>query len=244
MNQFATFADTPAMRGWPLCAATQQEVFGSTADAAAAAFALHLAQDEITQYRETEPSAQIQQWLWVQDRSSIRLSGRPFFHALPRALQAGLIHISAGKPKDALFAIEEGLRCSDFAFVIGELAGDPKALDFTASRRLSVASERYGVPLYLVRNDANADLSAARRRWQVVPHLSEQAKWNVRAPGSSRWRAKLFRARGIPPGEWIVSKNNEPQPCTGNASETAAPTHPVDLAAHAGDQSLAGQYAA
>ena len=50
------------------------------------------------------------------------------------------------------------MRCRDLAFVIGELAGNPKALDFTSSRRLSLAAEKHGVPLVLVRLDAGARL--------------------------------------------------------------------------------------
>ena len=74
----------------------------------------------------------------------------------------------AATPEDALFALEEGLRCRELACVIGEIAGNPKALDFTASRRLSLAAERHGVPLVLVRLDAARDLCSARMRWQVA----------------------------------------------------------------------------
>ena len=51
--------------------------------------------------------------------------------------------------------------------MIGEIAGNPRALDFTASRRLTLAAEQHGVPLWLVRLDAARDLVSARMRWEV-----------------------------------------------------------------------------
>src|SRR5690606_21994750 len=110
--------------------------------------------------------------LWVQDRTAVRLNGRPYRPGLPAELRHRLIHVTAEKAEDALFALEEGLRCRDFVFVLGELAGNPKALDFTASRRLSLAAERHGVPLWLVRLDAARDLSSARMRWEARPAAS------------------------------------------------------------------------
>jgi protein ImuA len=205
----------------PACTPTQQEIFGGQDAASAAAFALLLATHS-EQSRRTH-------WLWVQDRQSIRTTGRPFLHGLPATLQTGLIHIAARTAEDALFALEEGVRCADFAFVIGEIAGDPKALDFTASRRLSVASERHGVPLFLIRNGGHADLSAARRRWRVTAAPSHPNPWNARAPGAARWQADLFRARNLPPALYHVDDANGWQRHAG----TSAP-YPVDLAAAAG----------
>ena len=96
--------------------------------------------------------------LWVQDEGSRRKTGRPYRPGLPEHLRHRLIHVAAATPEDALFALEEGLRCRDLAFVIGEIAGNPRALDFTASRRLSLAAEKHGTALWLVRLDAARDL--------------------------------------------------------------------------------------
>ena len=117
-----------------------------------------------------------------------------------------MIHVAAKGPEDALFALEEGLRCRDLAFVIGELAGNPRALSFTASRRLSLATERHGVPFWLVRLDARRDLGSARLRWDARAAPSAPPRWNGQAPGAAAWRAELFRARGHPPGEWVLGE--------------------------------------
>src|SRR4051794_28337760 len=77
--------------------------------------------------------------LWVQDRMAILQSGRVHPPGLP---SQNLIHVEARDARDALWAMEEGVRCACLSAVIGELWGDPRALDFTATRRLAVASER------------------------------------------------------------------------------------------------------
>jgi protein ImuA len=123
---------------------------------------------------------------------------------LPRGLRHRLIHVAVRSPEDALFALEEGLRCRDLAFVMGEITGNPRALDMTASRRLSLAAEKHGVPLWLVRLDASRDLSSARQRWAVRAAASPEPRWNPAAPGMPTWQADLFRARRHPPGTWML----------------------------------------
>ena len=144
-------------------------------------------------------------WLWVQDSAALRLTGRPYRPGLPRALRHRLIHVATKTPEDALFALEEGLRCRDLVFVLGEVAGNPRALSFTASRRLSLLAERHGTPLWLVRIDAAQDLSSARQRWQVRAAPSLPPRWNAHAPGLPAWQADLFRARSHPPGQWRIA---------------------------------------
>lgn len=140
--------------------------------------------------------------LWVQDRMAIIESGRIY----PPGLGGGeLIHVEARDAKLALWAMEEGLRCSGLSGVIGELWGDPAALDFTATRRLAVAAERSQVPCWLVRLAGTANLSGARMRWRIASMPSIANPFDPRASGSSAWEAELFRARGHQPGRWGVA---------------------------------------
>jgi protein ImuA len=173
------------------------EVFASAREGSGAGLALALALDAVEQGEERP-------WLWVQDGAALRLSGRPYRPGLPRGLRHRLIHVAAQTPEDGLFALEEGLRCRDLAFVIGELAGNPRALSFTAQRRLSLAAEQHGTPLWLVRLDAARDLSSARLRWEAKAAPSLAPRWNATAPGAPAWQAELFRARNHPPGEWTL----------------------------------------
>jgi protein ImuA len=140
--------------------------------------------------------------LWVQDRMAILESGRIHPPGLP---SQDLIHIEARDARDALWAIEEGVRCSALSSVIGEIWGDPRALDFTATRRLAVASERSGVPCWLVRLGGTANLSGARMRWRIASAPSLLNQLDPRAPGTPAWDAELFRARGMPPGRWSLA---------------------------------------
>ncbi|WP_240530225.1 hypothetical protein [Novosphingobium sp. PC22D] len=182
------------------------EIFAAGSEAAGAALALAFALDHM-RARRSDPVADVpdeRMWLWVQDREALRRTGRPYRPGLPQGLRHRLIHVAAKSPEDALFALEEGLRCRDLAFVIGEIAGNPRALDFTVSRRLTLAAERHGVPLWLVRIDAARDLSSARMRWQAASAPSIRPRWNPQAPGTPAWRAELFRARRHPPGEWVL----------------------------------------
>lgn len=185
------------------------EIFASARDASGAGLALALACDALrVAARVGDPVAESEDRrhvLWVQEAGAIKQSGRPYLHGLPRSLRDRLIHVEAKTPEDALFALEEGLKCRDLACVIGEMVGNPRALDFTASRRLSLAAEKHGVPLWLVRLEAEADLSSARMRWRVEPASSPCPRWNAEAPGTPTWKAELFRARRHAPGKWIVS---------------------------------------
>lgn len=209
LSSFPTGGGLPArarvLRWRPgLGGAQHSEIFapGNEGSGAAVALALALALDAAA-------ADEARSLLWVQDKTALRLTGRPYRPGLPASLRSRVIHVAAARPEDALFALEEGLRCRDLAGVIGEIAGNPRALDFTASRRLALAAERHGTPLFLVRLDAARDLSAARMRWQVRAAPSPPPRWNAQAPGRPAWRAELFRARVHPPGEWILHRDEK-----------------------------------
>jgi len=140
--------------------------------------------------------------LWIQDRMAILESGRIHPPGLP---VQNLIHVETRDARDALWAMEEGVRCAGLSAVIGELWGDPKALDFTATRRLAVAAERSGTPCWLVRLGGTANLSGARMRWRSASAPSLIHPLDPKAPGLAAWDAELFRARGSPPGRWSIA---------------------------------------
>jgi protein ImuA len=216
------------------------EVFAQASDASGAGLALALARDALRVAAEAAgPLAEAEdrrQVLWVQDARAIRLTGRPYCHGLPPELAERLIHVEAARPEDALFALEEGLKCRDLACVIGEIAGNPRSLGFTASRRLSLAAERHGVALWLVRLDAEADLSSARMRWRVEVAASARPRWNADAPGEPAWQAELFRARSHAPGQWTLTHDTTD---FGKRLAVATAPHPRDLVRPTVGRSLA-----
>ena len=168
--------------------------------------------------------------LWVQERMAILESGRIHPPGLPGA---DLIHVEARDARDALWAMEEGLRCAAIGAVIGELWGDPAALDFTATRRLAVAAERHGVAAWLVRLGGSANLSGSRLRWRVASLPSLAHRFNPRAPGAPAWDAELFRARGSVPGRWSLVH----EPADGGAAAA------FRLVAEPGDRPLGASFA-
>ena len=217
-------ARAPRWRPGLSAGSLHNEVFASSEEGSGAGLALALALDGMRACEERRRGV-----LWVQDAAAIRLTGRPYRAGLPEKLRHRLIHVAAREPADALFALEEGVRCRDLACVIGEIAGNPRALDFTASRRLSLAAEKHGVPLYLVRLDAARDLSSARMRWQVTAAPSLPPRWNRDAPGAPAWHAELFRARSHAPGEWLLRDEGGRLAAEryGASVETAEPQSPL-----------------
>ncbi|QBF29874.1 hypothetical protein CFI11_01395 [Thalassococcus sp. S3] len=167
------------------------EVFAGSGDAAAWGFAL----------AQLPTGAEV---LWVQDRLSGLEMGRPSGAGLKRygADPARFTLVRTKNAKEALWAMEEGLKCTTLGAVIGEITGNPKALDFTATKRLAMRAERAGVPVILLRIGGQRSLSAARRRWAVEALPSVRHRFDPKAPGAPRWQAELFRGRDMRPGTW------------------------------------------
>ena len=111
--------------------AVHYEIFAPADEAGGAACALALALDVL---RASTPAHDAQRGvflaekalLWVQDAASIRKTGRPYAPGLPPALRNRVIHVAVKDAADALFALEEGMRCRDLACVVGEIAGNPR----------------------------------------------------------------------------------------------------------------------
>lgn len=135
-----------------------------------------------------------------------------------------LVAVRAVRPVDALWAMEEALRCSALSAVLGELEG----LDLTASRRLQLAAESSGVTGFLLdvsagsgasggRNRLAGGLSAAVTRWRLdaAPSLDGEEDAAPRPAGGppglgkARWSVALERCRGGRPGHWTLSWDGE-----------------------------------
>ncbi len=141
--------------------------------------------------------------LWVQDRLSRKEAGRPYLAGI--GTDRPLIMVSLSRAADVLWAMEDGLRCKALGGVIGEVWGDPPALDFTATKRLAMRSEAADVPCWLIRRAASPDLSAARDRWRIASLPSAPHPHDAQAPGLPRWSLDLFRSRRSKPGQWVAT---------------------------------------
>lgn len=89
---------------------------------------------------------------------------------------------------DALWCMEEGLKCPDLACVVGEVA----ALDLTAGRRLQLACEAGGVTGLALHPPLARAANAGTTRWRAAS-----------APAGA-WRLQLERCRNGLPGNWLV----------------------------------------
>jgi protein ImuA len=139
--------------------------------------------------------------------------------------------VRARRPADALWALEEGIRCPALAAVLAEEA----APDFAQSRRLQLAASESGVTALLLQPARDPlPASAAVTRWRVaaapsVPggHETEMLGETVGdTVGFGRWRLDLVRARGGRPRHWLIEWSHD-----------AHETHRLAVAADARDRS-------
>jgi protein ImuA len=98
----------------------------------------------------------------------------------------------------ALKATADIARSGAAGVVLIELAGNPRLLDLTASRRLALAAEQAGTAVLLLRLGARESPSAAYSRWQVAS--AESAPLLADAPGPPAFAVTLLRHRRMAAG--------------------------------------------
>jgi protein ImuA len=109
-----------------------------------------------------------------------------------------VIFIDVQQEKDALWAMEEGLKCEGVAAVIAEI----REISFAQSRRLQLAVESSKVTGFLLRNDPRKlGTTTCVARWQVSP-LPSQLEDDLPGVGFPRWQVDLLRVRNGTPGSW------------------------------------------
>ncbi|MEM7566898.1 MAG: hypothetical protein AAF321_06655 [Pseudomonadota bacterium] len=146
--------------------------------------------------------------VWVQDGSARRRLGSLGARGLAQTglCPDRLVHVAAPRVRDALWAMEEAVRAG--LDVVGEIDGAPKALDFTATRRLALFSQASQARCLLVRTGpdaASGGATGAPWRWSVAPAPSTSDPYDAHAPGAPCWDLDLVRARIRPPGRWRVA---------------------------------------
>lgn len=183
--------------------------------------------------------------LWLRSGRSVRLGG---------VLQANGWAELGGVPANALVstvsdrvmllrAAVEALRCPALGAVVVESWGAMPELDITASRRLTLAAEKSGVPLFLLRCDASPVPSAAQTRWAVGAAPSRALPGS--APGRSTFDITLLRQKSGPCGlswrlEWDRDQRQfrEAQ-VSGNLASVPARRPTADAGAGLPDASIA-----
>lgn len=111
-----------------------------------------------------------------------------------------IIFVDVTSDREALWVMEEALKCEGLAAVIGEI----KEVSFTNSRRLQLAIEQSRVTGFIHRyQPRQLNTTTCVSRWQITPIASEQED-QLPGVGFPRWNVALLRIRGGKPGTWQI----------------------------------------
>ena len=183
------------MLGGGLAGGALHELSAATAlhVGATAGFALALAALARAPQRET---------LWITTDFGVLETGALYGPGLDQFGLATerLLMVRVPRPIDALFAMEEALKCRALATVVAELGTAP---DLTATRRLSLAARTGGGLGLLLRHKADDAPSAAATRWRVAS--SPSAPDELGGLGPTTFALTLTRNRRGPCGDWTLA---------------------------------------
>ncbi len=186
------------------------EVFAKTGhEASATGFALGLA----------SRVAATKRLLWIgQDFSAHEFGALSPSGLLELGLDpARLLSLSVANASDGLRAANDALSCAGLGTVVIEIAGNPKILDLTASRRLTLAAVQKSVTAFLLRLGAKPEASTAETRWLVRAGLSPGRNENW---GYPTFEASLIRNRHGKTGHWLMEWN-----CDGRIFQSSTADH-------------------
>ena len=134
--------------------------------------------------------------LWISTRRTTFPPALTAFGIPPERV----IFVDLFRPKEALWAIEEALKCDALTAVVGELT----ELSFTESRRLQLAVEQSRVTGFIHRYKPRSENAVAcLTRWKIKSVPSE-APDGMPGIGFPRWHVQLVKVRSGQPGTWHV----------------------------------------
>jgi protein ImuA len=131
--------------------------------------------------------------LWISSSRTLFPPALKTFNLQPH----NLIFIDLKREADALWAMEEALKCTGLVSVVGEIRG----LSFTASRRLQLAVEESGVTGFILRRNPSNMATACVTRWKITPAASAPQD-GLPGLGFPRWNIELLKVRNGKPGNW------------------------------------------
>lgn len=111
-----------------------------------------------------------------------------------------IIFVDADRPKDALWVLEEALKCAAISAVVGEIS----ELSFAESRRFQLAVERSQVTGFIHRFQPKViNATACVSRWQIKP-MASSSEGALPGPGFPQWQVNLLKVTNGQPGQWRV----------------------------------------
>lgn len=147
--------------------------------------------------------------VWIQQDMAALEGGIPYGLGLELfgLTPSRLLIVRTAHARDALWAMEESLRCPGIAAVIGEMAEAGDSADLTATRRLNLVAERQGTLPLLLRQQPLRGTSACATRWQVraAPGRGD----GFGGIGRTAFTLALEKNRHGPCGDWQVEWDHE-----------------------------------
>lgn len=149
--------------------------------------------------------------LWIEEEMALSEAGLPFGPGFARfgLDPAKLLIVRARRPEEALWAFEEGLRCTGLAAVLAVIRGAPKALDLTASRRLALRAGTGGVTGLLLRQAGTPEPGAASTRWRISSLPAGTMDGFAEGVGRPAFRAELEKNRLGPVGSFDLEWHHD-----------------------------------
>lgn len=134
--------------------------------------------------------------LWVSTVRQLFPSALHAFNVTPDKV----LFVDPVTERDALWVMEEGLKCGAFAAVVTEVS----EVSLTASRRLQLAVEKSGATGFVMRTDLRKiTANACAARWQVTAIPSEVLD-GMPGLGYPRWRIELLKVKNGNGGVWDI----------------------------------------
>lgn len=134
--------------------------------------------------------------LWITKSQEIFPQGLALFGIEPHRI----IFMQVRRDCEALWAMEEGLRCKALAVTVGEVSD----ADLTATRRLQLAVEQSGVTGFLLRGSPKSSTSSACFSSWNIQSLPSHLDDGLPGVGFPRWRVELRKIRNGQPAQWDV----------------------------------------
>jgi len=117
-----------------------------------------------------------------------------------------LLILKVSRPLDALWAMEEALKCRALASVIVELPHDGPLADLTATRRLTLAAREGGSFGFLLRHRPSSFTGSVETRWEVAAAPSRPDQFG--GLGRTAFVLSLTKNRHGAAGRWPVVWNH------------------------------------
>jgi protein ImuA len=152
--------------------------------------------------------------LWIGTGEIFGEAGFPYAEGLQAMFgiaPKNLLFCETKKLTDALWVAEEAVRTAPPPVVILEVQGNPRQLDLTATRRLHARARETGRPLFLLRQAATPEPTAAPVRLVVAPAPSALRE-TIGGPlsgsiGRPAFTVAIGKSRMAVPGQFTLEWN-------------------------------------